>query len=208
MAARPSGESRKLKSAPHLTLGYAGSLGLGYREGIVAILDALAVTGTRLNLYTRDQHCLVEHPQVINRGFHRPESLWPLVQSECDAMLLPYAFEGPMTRVYRTHFPTKLSEYCWIGMPMLLVGPSDATGVRWGNLHSSAALTCSSPVASDLAPLLERLRDDAEVRVNMGSAAARIALDEFDPVRIRARFTQLLTDAAHVGPAGTREVSP
>src|SRR5437868_2494050 len=34
-------ESRALKSPPQLTLGYAGSLGLGYLEGLQSILDAL-----------------------------------------------------------------------------------------------------------------------------------------------------------------------
>jgi len=91
-------------------LGYAGSLGLGYRDGLLAICDALASTRTTLNIYTRDQHCLVNHPQIVNRGFFTSDRLWPNVQSECDVVLLPYAFEGQMTRVYRTHFPTKLSD--------------------------------------------------------------------------------------------------
>lgn len=195
---RPPVESQELKSPGQLTLGYAGSLGLGYHEGLTAILDALAATNTRLFLYTRDQHCLIEHPQIINRGFMSPEKLWPTVQAECDAVILPYSFEEDIGRVYRTHFPTKLSEYCWIGMPMLLIGPDFATGVRWGQRHSDVALTSTSPHPEILAPILERLRDDASLRVSMAKRGAEIARSEFDPVQIKNRFVSLLCEAAAV----------
>jgi hypothetical protein len=193
---RAAEESGMLRSPPRLTLGYAGSLSLGYRDGLLSILEALAATKTTLHLYTRDQHCLVDHPQIVNRGFFPPEALWPTVQAECDAMLLPYAFEGPMTRVYRTHFPTKLSEYCWVGMPMLLVGPNDATGVRWGQRHPEAALTATSPEPSVLAPLLERLRADGALRAALARGGVAAARTEFEPLRIRQQFVSLLRQAA------------
>jgi hypothetical protein len=131
---------------------------------------------------------------VVNRGFLPLEDLWPTVQAECDAVLLPYAFDGPMTRVYRTHFPTKLSEYCCIGMPMLLVGPESATGVRWGQRHPEAALTGTSP--DSVRPMLLRLRSDGDLRVRMSRAAQAAARAEFDPVLIRKEFVSMLRQAA------------
>ncbi|NBP58068.1 hypothetical protein EBU71_16340 [bacterium] len=47
---RPAEESEQLKSPDRLTLGYAGSLGLGYEQGIRALLPKLEETGTLLNL--------------------------------------------------------------------------------------------------------------------------------------------------------------
>jgi hypothetical protein len=189
-------ESRALKSAPQLTLGYAGSLGLGYAEGLQSILDVLETTNTTLNLYTRDQHCVPVHHRVVNRGFFSPDKLWPTVQDECDALVQPYAFEGVMTRVYQTHFPTKLSEYCWAGMPMVIIGPEDATGVRWGCRHPDAALTAIAPSPGVLGPVLEELRNDAESRVAMARAGAIAARKYFDPVQIRQQFVGLLRQAA------------
>ena len=189
-------ESRTLKSAPQLTLGYAGSLGLGYLEGLQSILDALETTKTTLNLYTRDQHCVPTHPRVVNRGFFSPDKLWPTVQDECDALVQPYAFEGVMTRVYKTHFPTKLSEYCWAGMPIVIVGPEDATGVRWGRHHPDTALTATAPSSAVLGPVLEKLQNDAELRVTMARAGAVAARKYFDPVQIRQQFLALLRQAA------------
>ena len=203
---RPPRESLSLKSPPQLTLGYAGSLGLGYWDGINSLLDSLTATKTKLNIYTRDQHCLPRHPQLINRGFHPLDELWPKVQAECDVVLLPYAFEGPMLRVYRTHFPTKLSEYCWIGMPMLLVGPKFATGVRWGQQHPDAALTATSPVPEVLAPILGRLQTDNALRVSMADAGASTARAEFDPVAIKLKFVEFLRQATRgMASVGGRE---
>jgi glycosyltransferase involved in cell wall biosynthesis len=189
-------DSRCLKAPPNLTLGYAGSLGLGYRDGLLAICDALASTRTTLNIYTRDQHCLVDHPQIVNRGFFTSDRLWPIVQSECDAVLLPYAFEGQMTRVYRTHFPTKLSEYCWLGMPIIVTGPEDATGVRWALRHSDAARAATSRNTEALAHFFRQIRDDGEERMAMASASQRIAEIEFDPASIRQQFVALLRAAS------------
>jgi hypothetical protein len=185
-------ESLSLKSAPHLTLGYAGSLGLGYRDGISAILNTLNTTRTRLNVYTKDQSNLLHHPVIVNRGFFEPRELCTIVQAECDAVIMPYAFSGPMIRVYRTHFPSKLSEYCWMGVPILIVGPEDATGVRWGRRHPEAVLTATSPDPPELAPLLEKLRMDGSLRASFARAGAALGRLEFDPVRMRQRFQGLL----------------
>ena len=193
---RPAGPNAALKNPPQLTLAYAGSLGLGYHDGITALLPALEQSGARLFLYTRDQHCIPAHPNVVSRGFLPPEKLWPTVQAECDAVLLPYAFSGEITRVYRTHFPTKLSEYCWLGMPLLLVGPDYATGIRWGQRHPLAALTSTTPEPSAVGPLLERLRTDAALRTSLAENAVAAAKAEFDPVKSREQFVALLRQAA------------
>ena len=193
---RNAEESRSLKSADRLTLAYAGSLGLGYYEGLRAILPTIERTGAVLNLYTRDQHCVIRHPSIINRGAHRAEELWPVVQSECDVLLQPYAFDGPMVRVYRTHFPTKISEYCWAGMPILVSGPSDATGVRWAMRHPEAARAATSLDAEGLGAVIERLKADHALRVSMAEGARAAAQEEFDPIAIRRRFADLLRTAA------------
>ncbi len=193
---RPPAESRGLKVPGQLTLGYAGSMSLGYREGIEAIGRSLEVAGFVLRVYSRDQHNLVEHPCVQHGGFFRPEELWPEVQRTCDAVLLPYAFEGPILDVYRTHFPTKLSEYCWTGMPIVVTGAEVATGMKWARRHPEAAVTCTSARPEVLGPVLEKLRDDAGLRVRLAAGSAQAAVEEFDPQKIRAAFHRCLVEAA------------
>ena len=59
---------------------------------------------------------------------------------ECDALLLPYPGGGWLENVFRTHFPTKVSEYMWQGMPVIFTGPAYATGLRWGIEHPAACV--------------------------------------------------------------------
>jgi glycosyltransferase involved in cell wall biosynthesis len=193
---RAPGESAQLKSPPQLTLGYAGSMSLGYRDGILAILPALEATGTKLVIYTREQHQLIDHPLIANRGFVPPEQLWPAIQAECDAVILPYSFKEDIARVYRTHFPTKLSEHCWTGMPMIFSGPDYGTAIRWARQHPDAALTSTSANGDSLVPILRRLRDDDRLRMSLAAEGARVAREEFDGKQIRRRFAELLRAAA------------
>jgi hypothetical protein len=183
-----------LRNPAQLTLAYAGSLGLGYRDGILALLPALEMTGTHLHVYSHYKN-VIEHPCILNRGFVPPEALWPTIQRECDAVLLPYAFSGEYLRLYRTHFPTKLSEYCWTGMPMLLSGPEFATGIRWGLRHPEAALVAIDPSATVGAPILSRLRDDPALRHRLAAGSAALARTDFDPVLVRRQFIAHLTAA-------------
>ena len=146
-----------------------------------------------LNLYTRDQHCVPQHPQLKNRGFHPVERLWPLVQAECDVLLLPYAPEGRMTRLYRTHFPTKLSEYCWAGMPILVTGPQDATGFLWARRHPKGCVTAGVSSGGDLKAVLTSLKEDSGKRKDMAAASKAVAMEQFDPVKIRKGLCEIIS---------------
>ena len=189
-------ESRYLKKPGQLSIAYAGTFGLGYRDGLAAMIPALEAANARILLYTRDQHWLISHPRIVNRGFHLIEKLWPLIQEEADVLVLPYAFEGLRTAVYRTHFPTKLSEYCWAGMPILTVGPEYATGYRWAQRHPEAAITVNGYAPEKLVPVLRNLAADGDLRKKLAQGAAEVAGREFDPMKIRQKFLHLLSEAA------------
>jgi hypothetical protein len=189
-------ESAHRKNTKHFILGYAGTLGLGYRSGIQNLLPALEATGTRLHVYTGSQHRIPEHPSIINRGFVPVDALWDIVKHECDAVLLPYSFEPKDMRIYKTHFPTKLSEYSWTGMPLLIVGPSDATGVRWGQQHQESCITIDQKDHPMLSNELENLAADSIKRTALARSISKIAKQEFSPDRARSQFVQYLREAA------------
>jgi hypothetical protein len=186
-------ECGQLKRPGALTLGYAGSMSLGYGAGIRALLPVLEATGTRLVVYTKDRDAVV-HPLIENRGFLPVDTLWPAVQRECDAVVLPYSPGADIARVYRTHFPTKLSEYAWLGLPILVTGPAYATGYRWARRHPEAAL-CASDEA-ELRAVLETLRQDGARRVQLATEAVRLARAQFDSAKIRTDFVSRLRLAA------------
>jgi len=189
---RASAESRHLRREGHLVLGFAGSLSYGYGETlerICAHLDGRVV----VRIYSRDE------PRWSARnmeyaGCLPSEELWPRFKKECDASLLVYNFDYHESRLYRTHFPTKLSEYAWLGMPMVMVGPEYATGIIWGLEHPEAALVEATGTMETLSQRLNSLLQGSRQREFMSQAAADAASAEFDPIKVKDRFHGILSN--------------
>lgn len=192
VTARPAAGSLSLQRPGRLVIGYAGSLSYGYGEAISNIAQAVRDLPVTIRIYSRDKPQWTGLPAVEYAGMFPPEELWPRFQQECDASLLVYHFAYGESRLYRTHFPTKLSEYAWLGMPMVMVGPDYATGIIWGREHPAAATVECHPQLGTLRAKLERLRQEPELRTSMASAATQAAMEEFNPCRIRERFHAVL----------------
>ena len=127
-------------SAFPLTLGYAGSLAYGYGEALVALIPVLREVGARILISTprppEKLNELLEANDVVEWMPHRADinEMWRTMQERADVMILPYSNPaGPHELLYRTHFPSKLTEYLALGMPVIVSGPEFATGVRYAN---------------------------------------------------------------------------
>lgn len=192
---REASQSGVLKQAPRLTLGYAGSLGY-YGAALADWGPVLEQADACLNIYGGEADKIPDHPRITHRGRFSQEEVWERVKAECDAVILAYSFDPALSHLYRTHFPTKLSEYCWLGMPVVISGPPSATGVRWGKAHKDAAITLTEEDPAIVAGELQRLRQNSELRTRLSVNAALIAATEFEPGRIRRRFVDHLALAA------------
>jgi hypothetical protein len=183
-----------LRTPGRLTVGFAGSLHFYGRE-LSRLMPAFEKTGTRLHFYGAKTRDLPTSPAVVDRGQWPIAKLWDTVQQECDALILPYPGHGWLENVFRTHFPTKLSEYLWQGMPLLITGPAYATGLRWGLEHPEACVALIEPSVADCAEVLAQWRESADGRCKFGEAAASIARGSFDPAVIRKAFQERLSAA-------------
>jgi glycosyltransferase involved in cell wall biosynthesis len=196
---RAAAMNRDLRQPPRLTVGFAGSLHFYGRE-LQRLMPAFEQSGSRLNFYGPETRDLPKSSAVVNRGIWPIDRLWATVQSECDALILPYPAEGWLENVFRTHFPTKVSEYMWQGMPVIFTGPTYATGLRWGLDHPQACVAMVEPTLEEMVEVLSGLRDSSDERVRLGEAASRVARAEFNPETIRGRFWRFLRAAAESRP--------
>lgn len=187
-------DSLSLKTPETLTIGYAGALNYGYGERIAQVMPVLANAGVRLRSYSREAPPAM--PGVEYAGFHRPDELWAKVKAECDMVWLPYSYSHELRSLYETHFPSKLTEYVGLGMPVLITGPSYATGVRWGLRHRDAALTLADESPEQVRDALVSLRRDHHRRRHLAASATSAGDADFDPARIRASFFDALQAAA------------
>lgn len=166
-------------SAFPLTLGYAGSVAYGYGEALADLIPVLREVGAKILLSTPRPRGilqpLLEATDVVEWMAHRADiiEMWRTMQERVDVMILPYSNPaGGNELLYRTHFPSKLTEYLALGMPVIVSGPEFATGVQWARgarapqemedgsseIVGNEALSSRSQLASAGAAAVEILR--------------------------------------------------
>jgi glycosyltransferase involved in cell wall biosynthesis len=204
LLARPQAFCVELRRPPALTLGFAGNLNFGYGEGILQMLPALRAVGARLIVYGRPPagaaEPLLDATDCCEfRGFVPSAKAWEGLKSGCDAAWLPYPdIGGQMERLYRHHFPSKLPEYLALGMPVIVTGPSYATGMRWARRNLGSEL-CAGHIA-ELTVIFQRLAADTALRQKLTERCLQAGRCDFDPKKIAEEFHAHLAAAATEGP--------
>lgn len=191
---RPTDESGHLRSPGELTVAYTGSLAYGYGDRIRDAMPALAAVGIRLRVYSHER-LSTPIPGATYAGAFQPDELWQRVKADCDAVWLPYSPSSHYRPLYETHFPSKLTEYMALGMPVLITGPAYATGVQWGLQHPDAALTITGSAIEAVRDAASRLKNDPELRTRLARGSS-IGDEDFNPLRIRERFVGVLRQVA------------
>ncbi len=176
-------------------LAYAGSLEYGYERQIAALLPELEAAGITLRVYSAHTKRLPASPALDLRSFLPVQELWRELLASGDALLLPYPFSHEDATLYRTHFPTKLSEYYTLGLPIFLLGPSYATGIRWGLDHPGSALVVTDNDPAAWRRALLRLKEEPELRVQLANGAQQIATESFSPAASHRQFHHSLARA-------------
>ncbi|MFA5411464.1 MAG: glycosyltransferase [Candidatus Omnitrophota bacterium] len=197
LEARPVSDSLALKEPGVLTIGYTGSLWGGYGMELQHLLPVFKEAKAKLRVYSCDSFSLGDDETVTYCGYAAADEVWERVKAECDAVILFYCWpESGYAKEYSLHFPSKLPEYLGLGMPVLIIGPEYATGVKWGLNHPGAAavVTENNPLAWIRA--FHRLKESAALRQGLAREAAVAGRRDFAPQVIRRQFLQALKEAA------------
>jgi glycosyltransferase involved in cell wall biosynthesis len=195
LTARDPQKAAALRNGTNLTIGYAGSLALGYGQQLTSMIQTFEKAGLRLNIYSINQPTF-SSPEITYRGSFTQYEVWERIKEECDCVILPYYFHygTKETSVYSTHFPTKLSEYLTLGMPVIVIGPEWATGVKWAKAHADAVLTSTKEEEDKLMSILDNLTTDASFRLKYSLNPLK-AKEEFSPSVIKKQFLDYIQKA-------------
>jgi glycosyltransferase involved in cell wall biosynthesis len=194
--------SRQLRRPGTLSIGFAGNLNYGYGLGLCQALPSIRRAGIRLVLYSHTPYGIAAPLNDATdccefRGFVPADEAWAGIKRDCDAVWLPYPNPaGTLEPLYRRHFPSKLTEYLALGMPVLVTGPDYATGVQWARANSHAIVSATGTEESEMAAVFDRLANDANWRFRLASESWQVGLRDFDPVQIREQFYAHLRSAA------------
>src|SRR5262249_29259284 len=160
-------------------------------DALLAMLPAFRLSGSRLVIYSSPPGgacaSLINATDCCEfRGFVPSNDAWQAIQTDCDAVILPYPNPaGKLEQLYAHHFPSKLPEYLALGMPVIVTGPSYATGVSWALRNPDAVITHPGDSPEGIGRIFLKMRDEPSIRVKLAVAGVAAGDRDFDPLNIR-----------------------
>jgi hypothetical protein len=79
----------------------------------------------------------------------------------------------------RMSFPSKLTDYTAVGLPLLICGPEDCAAVRWAQANPGVAEVVASDDAAALGVAVDRLCRDRDHRIALACTAQRVGKRDF-----------------------------
>lgn len=179
-----------------------------HQDGTLTLLRELAQVlkslGGHLDLYTphTDDVLLgwgLQAPIVRRIGFMPPKEMAERLGQTADALFLPASFEPRERLDVATLFPSKLTDYTAIGLPILVWGPGYSSAARWAIDNVGTAAVVLDPSSSSVAAGLNRLVADREYAVSLAARAMEIGGQDFNLATARQVFLGNLQDACGGG---------
>lgn len=195
----PREEPLERRRSERFTIAYAGNLfSDGYRRLISDLATLCASLGFRFLLFSdlsdsqRAQLGLIgTHVQIHSTV--PPQELPKRVRSEAHATLVPMSFESRDRRLVTLGFPSKLSEYTGLGLPLVIWGPPECSAVRWGRENADAAETIQERDPSRLALALNRLANNPAYRQQLAATAFKRGRALFSYDKVVTQFVSHLS---------------
>lgn len=198
--------ARRRSPAAPVRVGFFGEMG-GNHQVLLAVANVLAAANAELHVFSHstgaERESLAARPGVYDHGSTDPQSLREFFRSEIDLTLVPQGFEPEHLDLRRSCFPSKLPEACQIGLPLLVVGPSEGSSFRWAaeNLDEPAFLDSMESVRLGAAI---RSFSDGATWEGQRQRLAVVARTTFSPSALHERFEKALllgarTTTAQIG---------
>ena len=134
-------------------------------------------------------------PNIRLGGLLKADELLLRLRADADVLFVPMSFAADDRDNMRMGFPSKLTDYTAVGLPLLIVGPPDCSAVTWARSHPGVAEVVASDNTHALEPAIVRLAGDAAHRVALAKAAQEVGGREFSAATADAIFDSALRGA-------------
>lgn len=129
--------SRRASIIKQPIVAFAGTVnGPGYVRALCDMAEVLQHLDGRLLVYgplskTEGEAIGIRQPNVEFRGLIRSQDLILRLREETDFLYLPMSFHGSDRSNMEISFPSKLTDYTAVGVPILIRGPEYCSAIRW-----------------------------------------------------------------------------
>jgi hypothetical protein len=168
---------RLLQPTRGLNVAFAGSVNThGHLMGLRLLAETLATLGGHLLIFgpftPTNSHCeSLNLPNVVCRGLLSSATLMERLREEVDVLFVPMSFapeDRPNTEI---SFPSKLTDYTSVGLPLLIYGPDYCSAVQWARQNPCVAELVTQPEFEQLFGAVQRLSRSAETRWQLAQSA-------------------------------------
>lgn len=182
-----------------LTVAFAGTVNSqGYVRALVALATALDTVCGRLFIFgplttQAAQQGGLMRPNITLGGLLTQSELLRRFREEIDVLFIPMSFDTVDRTNMEIAFPSKLSDYTAVGLPMLIYAPPYSSVVRWAEENSGIAEVVIEENPLVLRKAIRRLATEPAYRIALGSRALEIGYRYFSHEAGQQLLYQALT---------------
>ena len=173
----PGPPARIRRSDHPFTLVFAGTINSpGIGRLLRSLADSLEPCNGRLVLFgplTPEQAASagLEQPRIRLGGLLTSSDLMVRLRAEADALFIPMSFASRDQLNMRISFPSKLTDYTAVALPLLICGPAECSAVQWAATYPGVAEVVTSEAPDALAAAVIRLASDPERRWRLAATS-------------------------------------
>jgi hypothetical protein len=168
-----------------ITIAFGGAINSpGYVRALNTLATALEVAGGRLLIFgpltasAAKENGLARH-NIIMCGFVSSSDLIVRFREEVDALFVPMSFDPRERPNMEIAFPSKLTDYTSVGLPILIYGPPYCSAARWAKENRGIAELVETEDGDALLQAIERLAVDIPHRITLGEISLKVGRDMF-----------------------------
>ncbi len=184
-----------LASLPHgLRVAFAGTINSpGHARLLQDLASCLQSLGGKLLLYgpiTEEisRQVGLALPNVELRGLLPSNVLIQTLRTEADLLYVPMSFDPQDRLAMKTNFPSKLTDYTAVGLPLLIQGAADSSAAMWAKENPGVAEVVAEPSTEALARTLTNLINNSDRRLMLGAKALEVGQRFFAHDQARRMF--------------------
>ena len=125
---------------------------------------------------------------ITIKGLLPSSGLLDRLRAVADVLFVPMSFAEVDRSNMRMSFPSKLTDYTAVGLPLLICGPADCSAVRWAQANDGVAEVVTSEDAAAMRAAVDRLCGDRNYRLKLARTAQLVGDRDFSAERAEAIF--------------------
>jgi hypothetical protein len=182
------------KNSKSLVFAYAGSINSkSYANSIVDLAKVLEKFDHKLIIYSplsqeSIQQFGLNRSNVTTRSLIPSQKLIHTLREEANVLFVPMSFDRRERPNMEMSFPSKLTDYTAIGLPLLIWGPNYCSAVRWAKENAEVAEVVESNENIKLLYSIKKLTESLEYRSKLANNALIMGENYFSHSKVISKF--------------------